>query len=268
MGMEFKSNDIVLNTPKQVEVPDVHFRGVDTGFVINDYFVKYPVREDLEVTFTDSELIEKLDHLFGVNPELVRSLNRNFNQGLKAIEEVFKVEFEAELDFEEVYKKLPRVHDFLNLVSLGLLVGLGYTNAVSYQYKVFYKSPRVSENSIYVRKTNLGLCFKSIPILQVFTKDEFNSVMSKFYKSQLLGVSQKTNGDYFSYFNNFIPDQEAVRNIELFNDDEIRTLKDAEIAAILAENLFSPKALNKVQAAVSKPRMNKIVMIARLMSKK
>jgi len=257
-GTEF----IVLdNVPK--EVSDMEFSGKNTGFVINDGLAKFPLTEEIEVELTDTDIINHLDHVFCLSPDSVSLLSKNFNSGLDRISELFKTHLDLSVNVRDIYDTMPRVKDFLNMVSLGIIVGNGYTDVISYPYKMFYlpKNPN-AQYCPFIRNTNLGRIYKSIPVMTDFTRNEFNNIMKKFYSRQLQEVSKKSNGDFFAYFEKTVPDENAVREIDNLDEDMANKLKDLELAVMLLEKKMSDAAISKVAKVVPKKRLNKIITIA------
>lgn len=243
------SNEVDLNT--------------DDGFrLINKSTVSYPVREDVTVELTDTEIINSLDVCFAKKPEIIKVLNRNVQEGLSILQDCLCKEFDVSVDMDIVYNEMPKVRDFIDLVSLGVVVGLGYENVLSYPYRLFFKSARIGDCP-YCRKTNIGMCFKTLPIINDIVASEINTVTGAFYKQFLSKSAKKTDGDYFRYFLSTLPDQEATRKINDIVD--LKEKDNKELAGILADNSFSPKVVRDLQSQIKdRKRLNIVFALAKL----
>lgn len=235
------------------------------GFsIISDGLAKYPKGPDISVELTDLEIIDSLDLIFGKNGDIIRSLNKDLRGTLKTLAYELEKEFDITVNMDAVYESMPRVKDFIDMVSLGVVVGLNYVSVLGFPYKLFYLSPRVGKSNIYVRTTNLGRMFKNIPVITEVDRTQINAAMSKFYVDFLKTVVAKSGGDYFSYFLTTMPDQDAVRQIRDIADNQPEQPDNLDLARSLADNAFNPTYARKMEARIGKKRMGLVVSLAKL----
>lgn len=251
-------------TPSDKLLPNnVEFDKNEGFSIISDGLAKYPKSPSIDVELTDLEIIDSLDLIFGRNSDIVRSLNKDLHGTLKSLEYELEKEFDITINMGTVYESMPRVKDFIDMVSLGVVVGLNYTSVLGFPYKLFYLSPRVGKSSIYVRTTNQGRMFKNIPVITEVNRTQINTAMDKFYQDFLKASVIKTGGDYFKYFLTTMPDQDAVRKIRDIADTNQQD--NLDMARVLSDNAFDPNFARKMESQIGKKRMNLVVSLAKLL---
>lgn len=250
--------ETVLTSDNELLNNEVGFGGTSFNFD-TDYDGYDP--EDVEVEINSKDVMSTIIFILNKNPKKVKSMNLDIYANAEYIAEELSKVYQVEITLDDMVT-LDGVIEFLFLISKGIIVSNKFTNAVKSSVKLYYLTSK-DEDSVFLKQTNHGKLFRSIPIITTFSKAEINNTISKFFKNKFPILIT----DYYDYFVKDLQSMEVSRKIDEIGS--IRHMEVSEMAKWIIDNKINKSDEFKylLDNGVNQATLEKAKEIAKILSK-
>lgn len=211
-----KNAEAVLTSDEELLNNEVGFANASFDFD-TDYEGYDP--ENIEIEINSKDIMSTIIFILNKNPDKVKSMNMDIYSSAEYIAEELSKVYQTEITIDDLIE-LDNIMEFLFLISKGIIVSNKFINTVKSSVKLYFLTSK-DEDSVFLKQTNHGKLFRSVPVITTFSKAEINNITSKFFKNKFPSLIT----DYFNYFVKDLQSVEVSRKI-----DEINVIKHMEVA--------------------------------------
>ena len=253
-----KNAEALLTSDDELLNNEVGFGG--TAFNFDTDYEGYDP-ENIEIEINAKDVMSNIIFILSKNPDKVKSMNLDIYSNTEYLAEELSKIYQTEITLDDMVS-LDGVIEFIFLISKGIIVSSKFINVVKSSVKLYYLTSK-DEDSVFLKQTNHGKLFRSVPVITTFSKSQINNVTSKFFKNKFPSIIT----DYYNYFVKDLQNLEVSRKIDEIN--VIKHMEVAEMAKWIMENNINKSDEFKylLDNGVEPATLEKAKEIAKILSK-